>query len=181
MPPTAKYSQGLAVAEQPVVTISPQEMVISNRDVILRTLLGSCVAICLHDGRETGAMCHALLPRYVSPKGGKDSVKEKLKYVDSSLELMLERFDRMGILPQRLDARLYGGANMFDVQQKGLMDVGRKNIEAATTLLQRYGIRICTMDVGGKQGRKVGFNPRSGDVSLYLVPADTVFQSEVDR
>ena len=161
------------------VQIAPQEMVISNRDVQLNTLLGSCVAICLFDGQGTGAMCHALLPAIDSVRNPSAPVKERLKYVDSALEFMLERFARLGIPVRRLDARLYGGANMFEVKRDGIMDIGCKNIEAAQRHLNRHGIPISAMDVGGFQGRKISFNPSSGEVSLYLVPAEKLPGAEV--
>ncbi len=161
-----------------VIQVAPQEMVISNRDIILHTLLGSCVAICLFDSRGVGAMCHAMLPSFTIAISKVVTLKEKLKYVDSSLDLMIGRFSELGIPKQRLSAKLYGGANMFDVKREGLMDIGKKNIELAHELLKKNGIRIIDMDVGGNQGRKIRFHPRSGEVSLYLVPAELIINRE---
>lgn len=166
------------MSDKAVIQISPQEMVISNRNILISTLLGSCVAICLHDGKGTGAICHAMLPRLAVKGSGMPGVKERLKFVDSALELMLERFADRGITPKHLNARLYGGANMFDVEKKGMMDVGSKNIETARLLLERCGIPVRAMDVGGNQGRKISFNPCSGELTLYLVPADTRLSSD---
>ncbi len=42
------------MSDKAVIQISPQEMVISNRNILISTLLGSCVAICLHDGKGDG-------------------------------------------------------------------------------------------------------------------------------
>ena len=162
-----------------VIQISPQEMVLSNRDIILHTLLGSCVAICLYDSRGVGAMCHAMLPSFSLLISKVSNMKEKLKYVDSSLEIMIGRFAELGIPTQRLSAKLYGGANMFDFQRDDMMDVGSKNVETAHQLLSQKNIRIRDMDVGGRQGRKVSFHPRSGEVRLYLVPLESMTGREL--
>ena len=106
-------------------------------------------------------------------------MKEKLKYVDSSLEIMIGRFAELGIPTQRLSAKLYGGANMFDFQRDDMMDVGSKNVETAHQLLNQKNIRIRDMDVGGRQGRKVSFHPRSGEVRLYLVPLESMTGREL--
>jgi len=161
------------------VQLSPQEMVISNRDLLLSTLLGSCVAICLVDGNGTGAICHAMLPHLAASKSEHPDTKEKLKFVDSSLALMVERFAARGSPAHKLKAKVYGGATMFDVERNGMMDVGSKNVDSARTMLDRLGITISAMDVGGNQGRKITFNPGSGDVTVYLVPADKLLCAEV--
>ena len=47
----------------PVITLKPAELFISERPAIVRTVLGSCVAVTMYD-RQLGiaAICHALLP-----------------------------------------------------------------------------------------------------------------------
>ena len=53
--------------------IYPGEYYVTDEDELIGTLLGSCVAVCLHDGKKKiGAMNHFMLPGRISHDGGTD-------------------------------------------------------------------------------------------------------------
>ena len=123
-------------------------------DVVLTTLLGSCVAACIRDPiAGVGGMNHFLLP---GAEAG--SAKDSERLGVHLMELLLNGLMRQGGQRDRLEAKLFGGARMMS----GLSDIGRKNAEFAKRFLAYEGIKIVGGDTGGEQGRRIQFWPRSG-------------------
>ncbi len=123
-------------------------------DVVLTTLLGSCVAACIRDpAAGVGGMNHFLLP---GAEVG--SAKDSERLGVHLMELLLNGLMRQGAQRDRLEAKLFGGARMMS----GLSDVGRKNAEFAKRFLAYEGIKIVGGDTGGEQGRRIQFWPSSG-------------------
>jgi chemotaxis protein CheD len=84
---------------------------------------------------------------------------------------MLAMFRERGISCPAIEAKLFGGADMFTNEPKRKADgyratVGKLNIAKAKELLAAEGIRIMAADVGGGQGRKILFRPHTGEVYL---------------
>ena len=136
------------------VNIVPGEFKVSNdRDVVLTTLLGSCVAACIRDPvTGIGGMNHFLLP------GGVGSSKDSERLGVHLMELLLNGLMRQGAQRDRLEAKLFGGARMMS----GLSDIGGKNADFAKKFLAYEGIKIVGGDTGGSQGRRIQFWPGSG-------------------
>ncbi len=125
----------------------------SDRDVVLTTLLGSCVAACIRDPvTGIGGMNHFLLP------GGVGSSKDSERLGVHLMELLLNGLMRQGAQRDRLEAKLFGGARMMS----GLSDIGAKNADFAKKFLAYEGIKIVGGDTGGNQGRRIQFWPGSG-------------------
>ncbi len=130
------------------------------------TILGSCVAVCLYDPvTGTGGINHFMLPFWngeglASPKYG-NIANEKL------IESMLYN----GSKKNKLIAKLFGGANIF--QGTLTFNVGQRNIDLATKMLADHGIPVVAAHVGGSAGRKIIFNTYSGEVlhQLLISPA----------
>ena len=123
-------------------------------DVVLTTLLGSCVGACIRDPvRGIGGMNHFLLP---GPEVG--GAKESERLGVHLMELLLNGLMRQGASRDRLEAKIFGGARMM----RGLSDVGKKNAEFAKRFLKYEGIRFIGGEVGGDRGRRLQFWPHSG-------------------
>lgn len=124
------------------------------RDV-LATLLGSCVAACLHDPvAGVGGMNHFLLPGDSGP--GERGHAERFGV--HAMELLVNALLARGASRARLEAKLFGGASTM----QGLSDIGALNASFATRFLQRESIRITSECLGGTRGRRVQFWPVSG-------------------
>jgi chemotaxis protein CheD len=138
--------------ERRINIVQGEYKVSDDPDVVISTLLGSCVAACIRDPiAGVGGMNHFLLPG--SDKGaGDDSMGVHL------MELLLNGLMRQGAQRDRLEAKLFGGARMM----AGLSDIGRKNAEFAKRFLAYEGIKIVGGDTGGNQGRRIQFSPVSG-------------------
>lgn len=126
----------------------------------ISTVLGSCVAVCLYDARQgIGGMNHYLLPFWngnglQSPKFGNISIPKMV-------EDMLEH----GASLKNMEAKIFGGASMYDTGLDS-MQIGVKNILVARELLAEYKIPIIVEDVGGNYGRKIQFNLETGKILL---------------
>jgi chemotaxis protein CheD len=123
-------------------------------NVVVTTLLGSCVAACICDPvARVGGMNHFLLP---GAEGG--SARESERLGVHLMELLLNGLMRQGAQRDRLEAKLFGGARMMS----GLSDIGAKNAAFAKRFLAYEGIKVLGGDTGGLQGRRIQFWPVSG-------------------
>jgi chemotaxis protein CheD len=102
------------LAEQlPIITLKPAEMFVSERPTIVRTVLGSCVAVTMFDSQHgVAAICHALLPESDTLSTHEEEKPNSYKYVDSVIPLMLKNFEIME-RTQDLEVKLFGGADML--------------------------------------------------------------------
>jgi chemotaxis protein CheD len=135
---------------------------------ILYTLgLGSCVAILLHEPQaRLAAMAHVLLP---SPRVAED-VQRPAKYAATAVPHLVQEIARAGGEPERLNARLVGGAAMFrQLMTDGMLQTGLRNLEATRAALETAGIPIVGEEVGKEHGRSVLFYPETGLVVVTSV------------
>lgn len=140
-----------------VSIIQGENHVSGEPDVVISTLLGSCVAVCLQDpdGR-VGGMNHFLLG-----EPGKDdrvSRGDMQRYGVHAMELLINALMRKGATRTRLRAHLYGGANII----AGLGSIGSSNAAFARRFMETEGIAIGHCDLGGTQARRVEFIPYEG-------------------
>ncbi|MBN2643964.1 MAG: chemotaxis protein CheD [Desulfuromonadaceae bacterium] len=139
----------------PLVYLKPGEMHVCRQTCRIETVLGSCVSVVLHcPVTHVSAMNHAVMPI------GSNS----LHYVDYSLEQMIKQFRALGGRRQGMQAKLFGGANMFDQGQRSSIQVGQKNVEVALGWLAEQKIGLITSNTGGTEGRKLVFLSETGQV-----------------
>jgi chemotaxis protein CheD len=141
----------------------------SDPDVIFTTILGSCVAVCLHDGcAGVGGMNHFLLAE-PAPIASDD---ERLlnRYGIHSMELLINAMLQRGATRRGLKARIYGGATM----RQGLGDIGIRNIEFAQRFLTNENIIVLGEDVGGTSARRIEFRPAAGLSRCKIVIDKTI-------
>jgi len=129
--------------------------------------LGSCLGITLYDPKlKIGGMAHTLLPR---PKPGMD-ISRQGKFADTAIRLMVDDLIARGADRSRLQAKVFGGANMFAALQEWSGEtIGQRNIQSARETLDDLGIPLVAEDVGGNYGRTLVFNLESGKVTVKSV------------
>jgi chemotaxis protein CheD len=143
-----------AAGERRINIIQGEFKVSDDPNVVLTTLLGSCVGACLRDPMAgVGGMNHFLLP---GDEVGSPKESERLGV--HLMELLLNGLMRQGAHRDRLEAKLFGGARMMS----GLSDIGKKNAEFAKRFLAYEGIKIVGGDMGGVHGRRIQFWPVTG-------------------
>lgn len=146
---------------------------ITDADVRLTTVLGSCVAATFHwEAERLGGAFHALLPhaqemqglgaRDAKPGGGDaEDGEPPCRYVDLSISRMFAAFRELGARPRDLEVRVFGGADVLPAGGGGF-SVGARNARAALSALAGSGCRLTVVDVGGGRGRKLVFAPSGG-------------------
>ncbi len=132
----------------------------SDPNVVMHTLLGSCIAACMCDPvARVGGMNHFLLPGKADDKDG------NLRYGINSMELLINGLLRQGAARDRLQAKIFGGAKMLS----NLKNIGESNADFARWFLEQEGIRCVNSSVGGTRGRKIRFWPHSGQAQqMYM-------------
>lgn len=137
----------------PVIIAQGEHAVGDQPDMVLATILGSCVAVCLHDPRlRLGGMNHILLP---DPGGGHLGA---LSFGASDMERLINALIKRGAARERLEAKVFGGAAVV----AGLSDIGARNVAFVRSFLAAEGIRTLSENVGGDRPRRIRFWPHSG-------------------
>ena len=149
------------------VFLLPGEAHFAKEPTIISTLLGSCVAVVLHDAtRKWGGMNHYMLPD--STQGG--GALAPGKYGDKAIPNLIKVATMSGSSKSDLRARLYGGGSVVGhLASAGSMDIGNRNIEIAEKLCRDAGLRIGERQVGGTSGRKIFFDVDDGSVRMTLI------------
>ncbi|ADN01097.1 chemotaxis protein CheD [Spirochaeta thermophila] len=149
--------------------LHPGELIFSRRHMLVKTVLGSCVAVCLHDKvQRIGGMCHYLLP--VAPTDEQRSTK----YGDVAIRVLLSKFlGKAGSRKEDLLASVIGGAFVvFD--EREIFFVGDRNVEVALRLLKEHGVYVLQMNTGGDYGRRVLFEPHTNRLVVEQIKGVTV-------
>jgi chemotaxis protein CheD len=137
------------------ITVAQGETKVSDEeDVILTTVLGSCVAACFYDPvARVGGINHYLL----ADGTASDSASME-RYGVYAMEVLINAMLAMGASRHRLKARIFGGAQMH----AGFRDIGGSNIEFARGFLRGERIPLVGEDTGGFSARRVEFRPAVG-------------------
>jgi chemotaxis protein CheD len=136
--------------------------VTDDPEVALATVLGSCVAACVRDPvAGVGGMNHFLLPGEMDRSGGQQAERDMVHI----MELLLNGLFKRGAQRSRLEAKLFGGANMFN----GLTDIGAKNAAFAEQFLRHEGVSVLGGSLGGRSGRRVEYWPVSGRARAQMI------------
>lgn len=148
-----------------VHVVQGEYTVSDQRDVVLTTILGSCVSTCIWDpAARVGGMNHFLLPDGGSAQG------QQFRYGLYAMELLINGLLKMGANKNRLEAKLFGGAAMSG----GLGNIGAANGAFALRFLADEGIRCVAQSLGGNQARRVRFTPTTGHAQQMLLQTDAI-------
>lgn len=125
---------------------------------VLVTTVGSCVGIALRDPHaKIGALAHILLPSI------EESTKKvlPLKFADSAIEITIDNMIKKGCSKNRIEAKIAGGASMFEFGLSTLK-IGERNIGAVVDKLEECDIEILARDVGDSHGRTLEYYVETG-------------------
>ena len=145
------------------VKILPGEYYVTTRDMLIVTVLGSCVSVCLRDRKTgVGGMNHFMLPG--NSDGDAGPVSSSARYGSYAMEILINHLLKLGAERKRLEAKVFGGGRVlsgFTVNQ-----VGDRNAEFVLNYLQAEKIPIAAQDLLDVYPRKVYFFPATGRVSV---------------
>ena len=140
-----------------------------NDNVVLTTILGSCVAACLYDPvAKIGGMNHFLLP------GERSAGSLSQSYGLNAMELLINTMLKRGAKRNRFQAKLFGGGRMTEA----FSDIGRKNASFAVEFLQCEGIPCVSQSLGGDAARRIRFWPSTGKAQMRIL-SDSVAKVKV--
>jgi chemotaxis protein CheD len=148
------------------VKIQPGEYFATDKDIVLVTVLGSCVSACIRDTRTgVGGMNHFMLPRNGQETVG--PVSMPARYGMYAMEVLINQLIKMGSRREHLEAKVFGGANVLHALI--MNNIGEANADFVTEYLHNEGIRVTAKDMLGKYPRKVYFFPASGKVLVKKI------------
>ncbi len=146
-----------------IVNIDMGEWHISDEDVIIQTVLGSCISVCLYsDYYYFVGMNHFLLPGKVSSSLGDTKYG---RYGMYAMELLINGLMKLGVDKYQLKAKVFGGANILRMDNDAL-NIGKNNIDFVTDYLNAEGIPIISGDVGKDFSRTILFFQKTKKVLL---------------
>ena len=157
--------------------ILPGEYYFTNKDMLIVTVLGSCVSACIRD-RVTGlgGMNHFMLP-----DGGGDGspVSASARYGTYAMEILINDLLKAGAKRENMEAKVFGGGAVL----KGFtaINVGERNAAFVLSFLKTEKIRVVAEDLNDIHPRKVYFFPRTGKVlvkKLMQTHNDTLAKRE---
>lgn len=141
--------------------ILPGEYYVTQRDMMIVTVLGSCVSACIRD-RDTGigGMNHFMLPH--SDADPNNPLSTSTRYGTYAMEMLINHLLKLGARRAFLEAKLFGGGNVM--QGFTVHKVGTRNAEFALSYLETEQIAVVSQDLLDIHPRKVYFFPKTGRV-----------------
>jgi chemotaxis protein CheD len=146
--------------------ILPGEFFATDKQMLLVTVLGSCVAACVRDARAgVGGMNHFMLPR--SEKDTASPVSMSARYGTFAMEILINQLIKMGARRENMEAKVFGGGNVL--RGFTLNNVGESNASFVLEYLHNEGIRVAAEDMLGVHPRKIYYFPSSGRVLVKKI------------
>lgn len=155
------------------IRLLPADYRVTDQPLALVTLLGSCVAACLHDPLQgLGGMNHFMLP------GGDANDASSARYGVNAMELLINDMLKRGARRQRLQAKVFGGGNVLSGFHSD--PIGTRNADFVLDYLRAEKIPVLASDLGDNQARKVAFFVQTGRSFVRRLPAtrDEVVDAE---
>lgn len=144
----------------------PGEYLVTQNDVMLVTVLGSCVSACIRDPLAgVGGMNHFMLPD--GENGG--AASESARYGGYAMEVLINELLKRGASRARLETKVFGGAAVlpgFTVNSVGL-----RNGQFVLEYLHSEGLSLSGQDLYGICPRRVHYFPRTGKVLIRRLPS----------
>ena len=145
------------------VKILPGEYFVTQRDLVIVTVLGSCVSVCLRDHVSgIGGMNHFMLPG--NNDGGISPISASARYGVYAMELLINHLLKLGARRNCFEAKVFGGGSVL----RGMTanNVGERNVEFVRDYLATENILVVAEDLLDIYPRKVYYFPATGRVMV---------------
>ncbi len=140
---------------------------VSRKSMHVITILGSCISVCLWDTvLKFGGMNHYLLP-FWNGEGLASS-----KYGNIAIEKLIDQMCSNGSMKRNIQAKVFGGAQQFNLNSTSTFKIGETNINLAFSKLEQENIPIVKHSVGGSRGRKIIFATNTGEILMKYVGSE---------
>ena len=146
------------------VKVLPGEYFVTTADIVLVTVLGSCVSACIRDrDKRIGGMNHFML----ASGGDGNRTSPSARYGTYAMEVLINHLLKMGARRDRLEAKVFGGGAVMASLSSSL--VGERNAVFVREYLETEGIPLVAHDLLGVHPRKIYYFPDSGRVLVRRI------------
>lgn len=154
---------------RPAVKLLTNEFYVTREDMVLHTVLGSCVSACIRDaGAGIGGMNHFMLP-----DGAGDTSRDSsdaVRYGAFAMEVLINELIKGGARRGRMEAKVFGGGAVL--KRIRSINVGEENARFVRRFLAMEGIPILAEDLLGEHPRKIYYMPADGRVMVRKLPLE---------
>lgn len=131
-----------------------------NKNEMISTILGSCVAACIRDPyANVGGMNHFLLP---TSDEIDNTHSDAARYGLFAMESLINGIMKAGGHKDRLEIKVFGGGNVT----RNSARIGSKNADFVRKFLRNEGFNKFAEDLEGEYPRRVHYYPMSGKVMM---------------
>ncbi|HKM14434.1 MAG TPA: chemoreceptor glutamine deamidase CheD [Marinospirillum sp.] len=163
--------------EMEAVKILPGEFYVTQQNLLLVTVLGSCVAACIRDkSLGLGGITHFMLP---FEQNNIELIDSSIRYGSHALEVLINELLKLGASRENLEAKVFGGGDVLSAE--GSHIIGERNAAFLLNYLEAENITLVSQSLLGSYPQKVYFFPSSGRVlvkKLKRLNNNTIFDRE---
>lgn len=143
----------------------PGEFYASRDDILISTLLGSCISVALYDPLlPVGGLNHFLLP---FPKNSDNPLfSNSARYGINAMEVLINSIMNLGGKKNRFVAKVFGGSASIDYKKKATYNIPKMNIHFVFEFLENERIPVEAYSVGGTLPRRIYFFPKETRVLM---------------
>lgn len=158
----------MIIDRPPITKVGMADMNAVRSPGLLKTSgLGSCVGLSLYDPiHKVAGLAHVMLP---SSEIAREQNLNIAKYADTSIPALIEMMEKLGARKVNLQAKMAGGAQMFQMTGSDTMRIGPRNVESCKAILLQYSIPLLAEDTGGNYGRSVEIDSANGQFMIRSV------------
>jgi chemotaxis protein CheD len=157
------------------VKVLPGEYFVATSEMMLVTVLGSCVSACIRDrSKGMGGMNHFMLA-----DGDSADQAASARYGSYAMEVLINHLLKLGARRGSLEAKVFGGGRVMATLASS--QVGERNAGFVLNYLETEGIPVKAQDLLDVHPRKIYLFPASGRVlvkRLVRMHNDTVVRRE---
>lgn len=158
--------------------ILPGEYYVTTRDMLVVTVLGSCVSACLRDKTSgMGGMNHFMLPH--SDNDPQNPLSTSARYGTYAMEMLINHLTKLGAKRSNFEAKVFGGGNVL--RGFTVANVGARNADFVLDFLRTEKIKVVAQDLLDIYPRKVYYFPKTGRAlvkKLKSVHNNTIVERE---
>ncbi len=149
-----------------IVWVSEGEFYVSTSPFeMLSTVLGSCIAVCIRDPISgCGGMNHFLLP--AKSTHTPDPSSADLRFGSYSIERLVNALIARGARRDRLEVKVFGGANM---RIGAGSNHGHANADFVESYLERERLKVVASCLRGTAARRVRYHAATGRAQARVV------------
>ena len=159
------------------VKVLPGEYFVTTTDMVLVTVLGSCVSACIRDrDKGIGGMNHFMLADSASTDG---LASASARYGGYAMEVLINHLLKLGARRSSLEAKVFGGGRVM--ASLSASNVGERNASFVMDYLGTERIPVVARDLLDVYPRKLYFFPATGRVmvkKLVRMHNDTLARRE---